>query len=167
MSVFANIPKIEFEGSNSRNPLAFKVYNPDEVVMGKTMREHLRFSIAYWHSFCGDGSDPFGGASILHPWDAASDPMQAAENKMHAAFEFFTKLGVDYYCFHDRDICPEADTLQETNARLDQIVALAKKMQQETGVKLLWNTTNAFSHRRFTNGASTNPNADVFAYAAS
>jgi xylose isomerase len=167
MSVFPNISKIEFEGKYSRNPLAFKVYNPDEVVAGKTMREHLRYSVAYWHTFCGDGSDPFGGGSIVRSWNSTGDPMQAAEEKMQSAFEFFTKLGVDYYCFHDRDICPEADSLTETNKRLDRIVALAKQMQRETGVKLLWNTTNAFSHRRFTNGASTNPNAAVFAYAAS
>lgn len=165
MAIFSNIPKIEFEGKDSQNPLAFKVYNPDEMVAGKTMREHLRYSVAYWHSFCGDGSDPFGGASIIRPWDAADDPMQAAEDKMRAAFEFFTKLGVDYYCFHDRDICPEADNLKETNQRLDKIVALARQLQEDTGVKLLWNTSNMFTHRRFTNGASTNPNADVFAYA--
>lgn len=165
MNTFSSIPKIEFEGKESQNPLAFKVYNPDEVVAGKTMREHLRYSVAYWHSFCGDGSDPFGGASIIRPWDVADDPMQAAEDKMRAAFEFFTKLGVDYYCFHDRDICPEADNLKETNQRLDKIVTLAKQLQEDTGVKLLWNTSNMFTHRRFTNGASTNPNADVFAYA--
>lgn len=166
MAFFPNIPQIPFEGNDSRNPLAFKVYNPDEVVAGKPMREHLRFSVAYWHTFCGGGADPFGGPSMVRPWDAATDPLKAAEDKLHAAFELFTKLGIDYYCFHDRDLVAEADTLAETNQRLDHIVRLAKQMQEETGVKLLWNTSNMFSHRRFTNGASTNPNADVFAYAA-
>lgn len=165
MAVFPSINKIRFEGRDSRNPLAFKVYNPEEVVAGKTMREHLRFSCAYWHTFCGSGSDPFGGATMIRPWDAAGDPLRQAEDKMRAAFEFFTKLGVDYYCFHDRDICPEGETLKQSNEWLDRIVALAKSLQQETGVKLLWNTSNMFSHRRFANGASTNPDAAVFAYA--
>ncbi|MFO7821032.1 MAG: xylose isomerase [Lentisphaeria bacterium] len=167
MATFTDIPKIEYEGPQSDNPLAFKVYNPEEAVFGKTMREHLRFSVAYWHTFCGDGSDPFGGGSMVRPWDVADQAVKAAEDKMAAAFELFTKLGVDYYCFHDRDLVSEADTLKETNERLDHIVNLAKQYQKDTGVKLLWNTSNAFSHRRFTNGAATNPDADVFAYAAS
>lgn len=167
MPYFPSIEKIKYEGPASKNPLAFKYYDPEAVVAGKSMREHLRFSVAYWHTLRGTGSDPFGGATLLRPWEQASDPMVAAEQTLHAAFEFFTKLGVDFYCFHDRDICPEADNLKETNARLDKICALAKKMQDDTGVKLLWNTTNAFSHRRFANGASTNPDAAVFAYTAS
>ena len=164
---FPNIKSISYEGPDSKNPLAFKWYNPDEVVAGKTMREQLRFGVAYWHTFRGTGSDPFGGGTMPHPWAVAADPVTAAEQTVHAAFEFFTKLGVDFYCFHDRDIAPEADSLKETNAILDRICGLAKKMQDETGVKLLWNTTNAFSHQRFANGASTNPDAAVFAYAAS
>jgi xylose isomerase len=165
MDVFANIPEIKFEGLGSTNPFAFKVYDPDQVVAGKTMREHLRFSVAYWHTFCGTGSDPFGEATMLRPWNEATDPLKQAEAKMRAAFAFCEKLGVDYYCFHDRDICPEAATLKETNARLDKIVALAKQLQADTGIKLLWNTSNMFSHRRFANGAATNPDAAVFAYA--
>jgi xylose isomerase len=164
---FKAIKKISYEGPDSTNPLAFKWYNPEEVVAGKTIREHLRCSVAYWHTFRGTGSDPFGGATMLRPWEQASDPVKAAEHTLQAAFEFFTKLGVDYYCFHDRDIAPEGGSLKETNAILDHICGLAKKLQDDTGVKLLWNTTNAFSHRRFANGASTNPDAAVFAYAAS
>jgi xylose isomerase len=163
---FPGIDKIKYEGSDSTNPLAFKSYNPDEIVAGKTMREHLRVSVAYWHTMKGSGSDPFGGPTLIRPWEASDDPMQAAEDTMRAAFEFFTKLGVDYYCFHDRDISPEAESLTETNDRLDKIVALAKQLQNDTGVKLLWNTSNMFSNRRFANGASTNPDAHVFAYAA-
>jgi xylose isomerase len=164
---FPNVKSIGYEGPDSKNPLAFKWYNPTEMVAGKTMREYLRFGVAYWHTFRGTGSDPFGSGTMPHPWAKASDPVKAAEDTVHAAFEFFTKLGVDFYCFHDRDIAPEADTLKETNAILDRICGLAKKKQAETGVQLLWNTTNAFSHPRFANGASTNPNAAVFAYAAS
>ncbi|MBT3290907.1 MAG: xylose isomerase [Victivallales bacterium] len=165
MDIFANIPKIQFEGPDSKNPFAFKIYDPSQMVAGKTMREHLRFSVAYWHTFCGTGADPFGEATMLRPWNASADPLQQAEAKMRAAFAFCTKLGVDYYCFHDRDICPEADTLKETNARLDRTVALAKELQADTGIKLLWNTSNMFSHCRFANGAATNPDAAVFAYA--
>ncbi len=164
---FPNVKKIGYEGPDSTNPLAFKWYNPDEIVAGKTMREHLRFGVAYWHTFRGTGSDPFGTGTMPHPWAEASDPVVAAEQTVHAAFEFFKKLGVDFYCFHDRDIAPEADSLKETNAILDRICGLAKQKQDETGVHLLWNTTNAFSHPRFANGASTNPDAAVFAYAAS
>lgn len=163
---FPGIKKIQFEGSESKNPFAFKHYDPDEMVMGKTMAEHLRFAVCYWHTFKGLGGDPFGGATIIREYNSSSDPMQVAEDTMDAAFEFFTKLGVKFWCFHDRDIAPEADTLAETNARLDKIVAKAKKLQNDTGVKLLWGTTNAFSHRRFMAGAGTNPSPEVFAYAA-
>jgi xylose isomerase len=162
---FPGISKIAYEGPDSTNPFSFKFYNPDEVVAGKTMREHLRVSVAFWHTFKGTGQDPFGSPTLIRPWNASDDPMTAAEDTMRAAFEFFTKLGVDYYCFHDRDIAPEADNLVETNKRLDKIVALAKKLQADTGVKLLWNTSNMFSNPRFACGASTNPNAHVFAYA--
>lgn len=158
--------RIAYEGPRSKTPLAFRWYNPDETVAGKSMRDHLRFAVAYWHSLCGDGSDPFGGASILHAWDGASDPVRRAEDKMEAAFELFTKLGVDFYCFHDVDVIDEGDCLDETRRRVDHIVPLLKKKQRETGVRLLWNTSNMFGHRRFTCGASTNPDARVFAFAA-
>ncbi|MBW8001320.1 MAG: xylose isomerase [Planctomycetes bacterium] len=164
---FPDVKKIAFEGADSKNPLAFKHYNADEVVMGKTMKDHLRFAVCYWHTFKGLGSDPFGGPTILREYNNAGDEMAVAEATMDAAFEFFTKLGVGYWCFHDRDIAPEADNLAETNKRLDKIVAKAKQLQADTGMKLLWGTTNAFSHRRFMAGAGTNPSAAVFAYAAS
>ena len=164
---FPKIDKIKYEGSGSENPLAFRHYNADEVVMGKKMSEHLRFAVCYWHTFKGLGGDPFGGPTIIREYNSAGDEMAVAEATMDAAFEFFTKLGVDYWCFHDRDIAPEADNLAETNKRLDKIVAKAKQLQGDTGMKLLWGTTNAFSHRRFMSGAGTNPSAAVFAYAAS
>lgn len=164
---FPEVKKVKYEGLDSKNPLAFKHYNPKQKVMGKTMAEHLRFAVCYWHTFKGLGSDPFGGNTIVRSYNKPADPMQRAEQTMVAAFEFFTKLGVEFWCFHDRDIAPEADTLAETNKRLDKIVALAKKLQKDTGVKCLWGTTNAFSHPRFMAGAGTNPNPHVFAYAAS
>jgi xylose isomerase len=164
---FPGIKKIKYEGPDSKNPFAFKHYNPQEKVLGKTMAEHLRFAVCYWHTFKGLGADQFGGPTIIRSYDEPKDPMKRAEATMDAAFEFFTKLGVGFWCFHDRDIAPEADNLAETNKRLDTIVAQAKKLQADTGVKLLWGTTNAFSHRRFLAGASTNPSPEVFAYAAS
>ena len=164
---FPGIKKIRYEGPDSKNPFAFKHYNANKKVGKKTMKEHLRFSVAFWHTFKGTGSDPFGGPVYDRPWDAADDCMQRAEDTMRAAFEFFTKLGVPFYCWHDRDIAPEADNLRETNKRLKSIVSLANKLQRDTGVKLLWGTSNCFSHPRFTHGAGTNPDAHVFAYAAS
>lgn len=164
---FPKIKKIKFEGADSKNPLAFKHYNPKQKIMGKSMAEHMRFAVCYWHTFKGLGADPFGPGTMIRNYNSSDDPMQAAEDTMQAAFEFFTKLGVNFWCFHDRDIAPEADTLTETNKRLDKIVKLAKKLQKDTGVKLLWGTTNAFSHRRFLAGAGTNPDPKVFAYAAS
>ena len=164
---FKGVGKIPFEGEKSKKPLAFKHYDPKQKVGGKTMEEHLRFSVVYWHTFKGTGSDPFGGPVYERPWDAADDEMERAEDTMRAAFEFITKLGAPFYCWHDRDIAPEADTLVETNRRLDRIVKLAKKLQRDTGIKLLWGTSNCFSHPRFTHGAGTNPDAHVFAYAAS
>jgi xylose isomerase len=164
---FPTIKKIKYEGPDAKNPLAFKHYRPKQKVMGKTMAEHLRFAVCYWHTFKGLGSDPFGPGTIIRKYNASNDPMQVAEDTMQAAFEFFTKLGVNFWCFHDRDIAPEADTLAETNKRLDKIVKIAKKLQKDTGVKLLWGTTNAFSHRRFLAGAGTNPSPQVYAYAAS
>jgi xylose isomerase len=164
---FPDVKPIKFEGPDSKNPLAFKHYNADEVVLGKTMAEHLRFSVCYWHTFKGLGGDPFGGPTMIRSYNNSSDPMLVAEMTMDAAFELFTKLDVGYWCFHDRDIAPEADNLKETNKRLDQIVKRAKKLQDQTGVKLLWGTSNMFSHRRFLAGAATNPSPAVFAYAAS
>jgi len=164
---FPEIKKIKFEGPDSKNPLAFKHYNPKQKILGKTMENHLRFAVCYWHTFKGLGGDPFGPGTIIRKYNDSDDPMKVAEMTLHAAFEFFTKLGVNYWCFHDRDIAPEADNLAETNKRLDAIVVMAKKWQKNTGVKLLWGTTNAFSHRRFMAGASTNPSPEVFAYAAS
>jgi xylose isomerase len=164
---FPEVKKIKYEGPDSKNPLAFKHYNPNQKIMGKSMAEHLRFAVCYWHSFKGLGADQFGMNTIVRGYNKAADPMTKAEQTMYAAFEFFTKLGVNYWCFHDRDIAPEADNLAETNRRLDQIVKLAKKLQKDTGVKCLWGTTNAFSHPRFMAGAGTNPDPHVFAYAAS
>jgi xylose isomerase len=164
---FPEVKKIKYEGPDSKNPLAFKHYRANQKVLGKTMAEHLRFAVCYWHTFKGLGADQFGMNTIVRSYNDPADPLQRAEDTMHAAFEFFTKLGVDYWCFHDRDIAPEADTLAETNSRLDRIVKLAKKLQNDTGLKLLWGTTNAFSHPRFMAGAGTNPNPHVFAYAAS
>lgn len=159
--------QIKYEGPDSKNPLAFKHYNAKQKIMGKSMADHLRFAVCYWHTFKGLGSDQFGMNTIVRSYNDAPDAMEKAEQTMHAAFEFFTKLGVNYWCFHDRDIAPEADTLAETNKRLDQIVKLAKQLQKDTGVKCLWGTTNAFSHPRFMAGAGTNPDPHVFAYAAS
>lgn len=164
---FPNVSKIKYEGPDSKNPLSFRHYNPTAMVHGKTMAEHLRFAACYWHTFKGLGGDPFGPSTIIRQYNQSSDPMQVAEMTMQAAFEFFTKLGVEFWCFHDRDIAPEAETLAETNKRLDKIAAMAKKFMNDTGVKLLWGTTNAFSHRRFMSGAGTNPSPAVFAYAAS
>lgn len=164
---FPGITPVKFEGENSTNPLSFKHYNAREVIMGKTMAEHLRFAVCYWHTFKGLGGDPFGPGTIIRSYNASDDEMTVAEETMRAAFEFFTKLGAEFWCFHDRDIAPEADSLVETNKRLDTVVDLAEKLQNDTGMKLLWGTTNAFSHRRFMSGASTNPSPAVFAYAAS
>ena len=163
---FKNIPKIKYEGKNSDNPMAFKYYNPDEVVGDKTIKEHLKFSVAYWHTFTGGGVDPFGSATMQRPWDHITDPMDKAKARVDAAFEFFDKLGVEYFCFHDRDIAPEADTLAETNKRLDEIVKLIKDRMASSGVKLLWGTASLFTNPRFMHGAATSCNADVFAYAA-
>jgi xylose isomerase len=164
---FPGVKQIKYEGPDSKNPFAFKHYDPKQTVLGKTMAEHLRFAVCYWHTFKGLGGDQFGPGTIIRNYNDSSDPMKVADMTLEAAFEFFTKLGVSFWCFHDRDIAPEADNLAETNKRLDTIVAKAKKLQADTGVKLLWGTTNAFSHRRFMAGAGTNPSPDVFAYAAS
>lgn len=157
---------IAYEGPASNNPLAFKHYNPKEKVLGKTMAEHLRFAVCYWHTFKGLGQDMFGLNTMRRSYNQGGDAVTVAEQTMVAAFEFFTKLGVGFWCFHDTDISPEADTLVETNARLDRIVKLAKQLQKDTGVKLLWGTCNLFSNRRFLAGAATNPSPEVFAFAA-
>lgn len=166
-SSFFKTPAIAFEGPQSENALAFKHYNPDEVIDGKTMAEHMRFSIAYWHAFRGVGSDPFGPGTIVRPWETGKDAVAVALKRMDAAFEFFTKIRAPFWCFHDRDIAPEGKTLAESNKILDKVVAHAKELQKATGIKLLWGTTNAFSNPRFMCGAATNPDAHVFAYAAS
>ncbi|MBA4493984.1 xylose isomerase [Paenactinomyces guangxiensis] len=165
MEYFKNVGTISYEGKDSRNPLAFKYYNPQEVVGGKTMEEHLRFSVAYWHTFTADGTDPFGQGTMLRAWDRYSG-MDLAKARVEAAFEFFEKLNVPYFAFHDRDIAPEGETLRETNKNLDEITALIKEYMQSSKVKLLWNTANMFTHPRFVHGAATSCNADVFAYCA-
>ena len=162
---FKGINDISYEGKDSDNPLAFKYYDPKKVVGGKTMEEHFKFAIAYWHTFCGQGSDPFGPGTQSFPWDQSKDPLQAAKDKADAAFEFITKMGFNYFCFHDYDLIAEAPTLIESEKRLSNIVDYIKQKQQESGVKLLWGTSNCFSNPRFMNGASTNPNFDVVARA--
>ncbi|PZE20727.1 xylose isomerase [Paenibacillus xerothermodurans] len=164
MSYFGQLPQIQFEGKQSTNPLAFKFYNPDQVVLGKTMRQHLRFAVAYWHSFTGTGADPFGAGTNVRGWDRFSG-MDQAKARVEACFELLQILDVDYFCFHDRDIAPEGDTLQETNSNLDAIVELIGQHMKATGKKLLWNTANMFTHPRFVHGAATTSNANVYAYA--
>jgi len=158
--------KIEYEGKDSKNPLSFKYYNPDQKVGNKTLAEHLRFSIAYWHTFKGSGQDMFGGPAYNRPWFEATNPMAQAKETLEAAFEFFQKLGVSYYCFHDRDIAPAGTTFAESCKNLEEIVQLAKQYQNDTGVKLLWGTANLFGNPVYTHGAATNPDAHVFALAA-
>ena len=165
MEYFANIGKIKYEGKESTNPLSFKFYNPDEVIAGKTMREHLRFAMAYWHTMCAEGTDMFGAGTIDKSY-GATDPMEQARNKAYAAFELMDKLDIDYYCFHDRDIAPEAATLAETNARLDEISDLLAELMKKYNKKLLWGTANCFGNKRYMHGAGTAPNADAFAFAA-
>ena len=163
---FPRIQTIAYEVSQSTKALSFKHYNPDEVIDGKTLSEHMRFSIAYWHSFRGTGADPFGPGTIVRPWEKGKDALSIAKNRMDAAFEFFQKIRAPFWCFHDRDIAPEGRSLAESNRNLAKIVAHAKELQKDTGIKLLWGTANLFSNPRFMCGASTNPDAHVFAYAA-
>jgi xylose isomerase len=161
---YPGVGKIEYEGKNSKNPLAFRWYNPEEIVNGKKMKDHLRFAIAYWHSFCGDGSDPFGNATRFYPWkDADND--DKIKQRLDAAFEFFTKIGAGYYCFHDTDIVGDG-TVFEIEKKLEKTVPAMKTMQEQTGVKLLWGTANLFSNPRYMNGAATNPDFAVVANAA-
>jgi xylose isomerase len=162
---FKGISKIAYEGRESDNPLAFKYYNPDQVVAGKTMREHFKFAIAYWHSFCGQGADPFGAGTQSFPWDQSNDPVQAAKDKADAAFEFISKMGFDYFCFHDYDLIQEGSSLAESEKRLTTITDYIKTKQEASGIKLLWGTANCFSNPRYMNGAATNPDFDVVAYA--
>jgi xylose isomerase len=166
MSFFPDIPKIGYEGPTSTNPLAFRHYNADEVVDGKKMRDHFRFAVAYWHTMRGMGGDPFGPGCAVRPWEDGTDSVEMALKRVQVAFEFMSKLGVDFYCFHDRDVAPEGKTLKETNEILDRVVAALKEEQKKTGIKLLWGTANLFSNSRYVHGASTSCNADVFAYAA-
>ena len=163
---FPGISKISYEGPDSTNSLAFKYYDENRVVAGRPMRDHFRFAVAYWHSFCGTGVDPFGSPTRALPWSIDDDPMTAAEDKLHAAFEFFTKLGVPFYCFHDRDLAPEGRDVEESTAHLREMVSLAKQKQEASGVRLLWGTANLFSHPRYMNGAATNPDFQVLTHAA-
>ena len=166
MGYFNTVEKIKFEGRESTNPLAFKFYDPDEIIGGKTMKEWLRFSVAYWHSFMMDGSDPFGARTMDRPFNRLSNRLDAAKARADAAFEFFEKLGVPFFAFHDVDIAPEGETLRESNKNIDSIVAILKDKMQTSDTKLLWNTANMFTHPRFMHGAATSSNADVYAYSA-
>jgi len=163
---FKGVPKIPFEGLDSTNPLAYRYYEKDRMVLGKTMEEQLRFAVCYWHTFCWGGRDMFGEDVFDRPWFGDGDPLEMAELKMNVAFEFFEKIGAPFYCFHDIDAAPAGDTLAESNANLDHIADLMLPKIEETGVKLLWGTANLFSHPRFMGGAATNPDPEVFAYAA-
>ena len=166
MAAFPDIDKIKFEGPDSKNPLAFRVYDENELVEGKTMKEQLRFSVAYWHTMRGSGADPFGPGTMVRPWEGPEDTVDNAINRARVAFEFIEKLGAPFYCFHDRDVAPEGATLAESNKNLDAIVKVLKEEQERTGIKLLWGTANLFSNPRFMHGAATSCNADSFAYAA-
>ncbi|HEU5116335.1 MAG TPA: xylose isomerase [Isosphaeraceae bacterium] len=166
-AAFPEVPKkIEYGGPKSKNPLEFKHYNADELVGDKTMRDHLRFSVVYWHSFSNPLSDPFGPGTAHRPWDDGSGSVENAVRKVDVAFEFIQKLGAPFYAFHDRDVAPEGKNLRETNANLDKVVKRLKEKQEETGIKLLWGTANLFSNPRYMHGAATSPNAEVFAFAA-
>jgi xylose isomerase len=166
MAAFPDISPIRFEGPSTDNMLAFRHYNPDEVVEGKTMRDHFRFAVAYWHSFRGTGGDPFGAATMQRPWDRGGDSLDNALARVEVAFEFMEKLGVGFYCFHDRDVAPEATSLAESNRNLDAVAESLKAHQDRTGIGLLWGTANLFSNPRYVHGAATSCNAEVFAYAA-
>jgi len=162
---YKGIGEIKYEGKKSDNPLAFKYYNPSQIVAGKTMSEHFKFAVAYWHTFCGVGADPFGPGTQNFPWDQSNDPIQAAKDKADAAFEFITKMGFNYFCFHDYDLIQEAPSFLESEQRLSTIVEYLKNKKNKSGVKLLWGTSNCFSNPRYMNGAATNPNFDVVARA--
>lgn len=166
MAAFPHISKITYEGPQSKNPLAFKHYNAEEVIDGKSLRDHLRFAVSYWHTFRGTGADPFGVGTALRPWDDGSNSIANAQKRVRVAFEFIEKLGAPFYCFHDRDVAPEGSTLAESHKNLDDVAKVLKEEQQRTGIKLLWGTACLFVHPRYVHGAATSPNADVFAYGA-
>ncbi len=166
MAFFPKIKKINYEGPDSKNPLAFKWYNEDEIVAGKTMKEHLRFSVVYWHTFRNPLSDPFGVGTALRPWDDGSESVRNAQKRVRAAFEFIEKLGAPYYAFHDRDVAPEGKSLAASNKNLDAVAKVLKAEQERTGIKLLWGTACLFANPRYMHGAATSCNADAFAYAA-
>ena len=163
---FPTVGKIKFEGKESRNPLAFRYYDPEKMVNGKKMKDWLKFSMAWWHTLCAEGGDPFGPGTKTFLWKSSADRIQAAKDKLDAGFEFMQKIGIEYYCFHDVDLVDEADTIEQYEADLKEVVVYAKKLQAETGIKLLWGTANVFSHKRYMNGAATNPDFDVVARAA-
>ncbi len=162
---FPGIGKIKFEGTKSKNPLAFRYYDANKVILGKKMSEWLKFAMAWWHTLGADGSDQFGVGTKTFPWNSSDDPIQAAKDKADAGFEFMQKIGIEYYCFHDVDLVKEADNIEDYEKNLKEIVAYLKKKQKETGIKLLWGTANVFGHKRYMNGASTNPDFDVVARA--
>ena len=166
MPAFPEVSKIKYEGPDSTNPLAFRWYNEDEIVEGKSMKDHMRFSVVYWHTFRGDGTDPFGMPTIERAWEDGTDSVENAQNRVRVAFEFMEKLGAPFYAFHDRDVAPEGASLAESHANLDAVVDVLEEEQQRTGIKLLWGTANMFSNPRFMHGAATSCNADVFSYAA-
>lgn len=166
MNAFPEITKIEYEGPETDNPLAFRWYNPHEMIEGKSMQDHLRFSVVYWHTFRANGSDPFGMPTLHRPWEDGTDSVENAKTRARVAFEFMEKLGAPYYAFHDRDVAPEAASFSETNRNLDAVVEVLAEEQARTGIQLLWGTANLFSHPRFMHGAATSPNAEVFAFAA-
>lgn len=166
MAAFPEIQKVKYDGPSSTNPLAFRWYNENEIVEGKSMKDQLRFSVAYWHTMRGTGGDPFGPGTMLRPWEAAQDSVPNACNRVRVAFEFMEKLGAPFFCFHDRDVAPEGKNLAETNRNLDAVVRVIKEEMQRTGIKLLWGTANLFSNPRYVHGAATSSNADAFAFAA-
>jgi xylose isomerase len=163
---FPEIGKIKFEGKESKNPLAFRYYDAEKVVYGRKMKDWFKFSMAYWHTMCAESSDPFGGPTKNFPWNREADPIERAKNKMDAAFEFMQKIGIEYFCFHDIDLVDEGNSLEEYESNLKQMVSYAKEKMAQTGIKLLWGTANVFGHKRYMNGAATNPNFDSVAYAA-
>ena len=165
MEFFTNIPKIEYKGKNSTDPFSFRYYDPDEMIDGKPMREHMRFALSYWHTMCGEGNDMFGVGTADRAF-GGYDPMEISRRRAYAAFELMDKLSIDLFCFHDRDIAPEAKTLAETNERIDEITELLLHLMKESGKKVLWGTANCFGNPRYVHGAGTAPDADVFAFAA-
>ena len=164
---FPKIGKIEYKGADSTDPLSFRYYDAERVINGKKMKDHFRFATCYWHTFCGNGGDPFGAGTKVYPWDNSNDPMDAAVDRLDAAFEFFTKLGTGFYCFHDRDLAPEGNSPKDSLNNLKRLTKLASQKQEDSGVGLLWGTANLFSHPRYMNGAATNPDFQVITHAAS